>query len=143
MVDLAIETAEIPLIGGTTYAGFAVRAHAALLESAQADDCEVLVHAQQSAIVARLATGEPIGILTFNKQEQSNSIFVFIAFVVPDFRRRGVFRLMNEELVKSAERLGASRIEMVSSVGNASFNLVATASGYRVVAQVYRQDLDG
>lgn len=141
MTDLAVETAEIPYLGGTPYAGFAVRAHAALIEEGLSEPHEVMVYNDQSAIVARLATGEPIGIVTFTKVDATNSFFIRIGFVVPDFRRRGVFRLMQDELFITAERRGVTRIEFASMIGNTVMNRVATSVGYHVRAQVYRMDL--
>lgn len=143
MSSIAIDIAEVPRLGGTPHAGFAVRSHAALIEEGLSDPCEVMVHPDHSAVVARLATGETIGILTFSKNDASNTLFAWVTFVVPDFRRRGVYRLMHEELVRAAERRGCVGIEAVSVVGNAGFNRAAVSGGMRVVAQVYRQDLSG
>jgi GNAT superfamily N-acetyltransferase len=138
VTDITIETVVVPRIGGTPYAGFAIRAHAALIEEGLSSPDEALVANHHSAVVARLATGEAVGVVTFSAIETNNTIFAWLAFVVPDFRRRGVYRLMHEELVKAAERLGAVGIEAISVAGNVAFNRTATSSGMRVVAQVYR-----
>lgn len=141
MVDIQIETAEVPHIGGTSYAGFAVRAHASMIEEGQSDSRDVMVVAQQSAIIARIASGETIGILTFLPSEASNTIFLYLAYVVPDYRRRGVFRLMHDELVKAAERRGVAAIESVSMISNTVYRAAVVSAGSRVVAQVHRMDL--
>lgn len=142
MTDLVVETAEIPHLGGTPYAGFAVRAHAALIEEGLSDPRDVLVWPMQSAIVARLSVEEPIGILTFD-EDRLDILHIYIAFVTPDFHRRGVFRLMHDELVKTAERLGATRIEFATSPGNTAMARTAAATGFRLVTHGYRMDVAG
>ena len=140
MSEIPIETSEIHHIGGTPYAGFAVRAHAALIEDGLSDPADILVDAQHRAIVARVGE-EPVGILTFIEDTRLNSVFVCVAFVVPDYRRRRIFGLMYEELIKAAERLGASRIEAITATNNVVFPRAADRVGMRRAGSLYRMDL--
>jgi GNAT superfamily N-acetyltransferase len=137
---LDVEVVEVPHLGGTMHCGFAIRAHAATIEEGLVEGDEVLIYGDMPAIVARLSD-ETIGIVAFDEAKARGLLFVYLAFVVPDFRRRGVFRLMHDELVKSAERRGCARIESASSLGNVAYNRAAVALGHRVVSQAYRLDV--
>jgi len=139
MIDqVVVETCEVAQLVGTPYCGFAIQAHAALVSEGLVERDELLVGGGACAIVARLAGGEAIGIMVFDDLVDARSLHIRLVFVVPDFRRRGVCRLMHDELVKAAERRGATRIEARSLVGNAAYGRVAVALGHRATAQIYR-----
>lgn len=140
MSDLRLETVDVPRIGGTPFHGFAIQVHAALLDAGLCDPRDSLIWHTDGAVVSRVGE-QLVGAITYHYYEESKSLWATAAYVLPDWRRRGIFGLMFEELVKVAERRGAGRIEAGSLVSNAIFNKVAVASGMAVVGYTYSMDV--
>lgn len=136
--DLRLEVVDLPRLVGSPYYGFAVQAHAALLDSGAVDPSDVLVHPEDGAIVAQIEVGGTkymAGIVVYSVGPSSLSIG--LAYVQPDLRRRGIYRHMLEAVVKIAERLGDARVTARVGISNAEFGRAAVATGMRVASQVY------
>lgn len=134
---LPLETFEVTRLGGTPFHGFAIQAHAMLLSEGLCDPSEALFHGNNSAIVARIH-GEAIGIVVFSMRHITR---ISLAYVLPDYRRRGVFRRMLDEVGIVTQREGLTRITASASVGNVAFNKAAVGCGLKVVDQVYAIEL--
>ena len=139
--EVKLETFVVPQLGGTPYYGFAVQVHAALLDAGQSTPHDPMVEPGDSAIVARVGD-QTVGMISYRAYIPNRSLLVCLAFVLPDWRRRGIFGHMFAGVIKAAERAGCPRIQAVSMVNNVAFNKVAAASGVRAVATVYQMDLD-
>ena len=131
MSDLRVETVTLPQLGGSPFFGFAVRAHAELLESGFADPCAPLLYHSTRAVVATVQD-EPIGVIAYNHAPHDRSLNVALGFVLADYRRRRVYRGLWEEVVKEARRLDCGRIYGVVSSKNSGMLRVAAALGRRV-----------
>lgn len=140
MSDVRLETVDVPHIGGTPHHGFAIQVHAALLEAGLCDPRDALVCASDGAVVARVGD-QVVGAITYRYYEDSRSLWACAAYVLPDWRRRGIFGLMFEEIVGVAGRRGAGRIEAGSLVTNQTFNRAAVRAGMAVVSHTYSMDV--
>lgn len=138
-----LEVVVVPRLGGTPYYGFAVRAHATMLSMGQAEPGNELFTGESAAVVAKVHCGDEayaIGVLTFSGTADG-SLFVGLAYVDPDYRGRGVYRSMVDELHKAAERAGASKIVAATWVGNPAGDKAIVALGFRMVGHYYEADV--
>ncbi len=78
--DLLMNTDALPL---------AVRGWHELLDLELIDRGAILVQFDHHAVVARVAQ-TPVAVLTWMDQEWSNALFVVLAYVLPEHRRRGL-----------------------------------------------------
>jgi GNAT superfamily N-acetyltransferase len=62
--------------------------------------------------------GTAVGVMTWYDEEHLSRLWINLAFVRPDFRRRGVHTIMFQELVEKAKELGRWRIGAGTFVGN-------------------------
>ena len=128
--QIALNVRYLKQLGGTPYLGFAVQAHAALLDEGLADPTTAMVGWGTSAMVAHVGRDMlACGIITFNHAEWDNRFDIGVGYVMPDYRRRGIYRLMWDELVLEAQRLKVARIYSAVKISNASMMKVATALG--------------
>lgn len=96
-------------------------------------------HLNDSAVVAQI-DNRPCGILVFGSNPYA--IGVRFAYVNPNYRRRGIFRYMYEELIKWCERVQAKTIEFESPIQNTDFSKVLVACGANIVSQCYRAEIE-
>jgi GNAT superfamily N-acetyltransferase len=135
-----LETVVVHHLGGTPFHGFAVQVHAALLAAGLCDPRDPLVYPGDGAILARVGE-DLVGVITYRYYEDAMSLRACAAYVLPDWRRRGVFRLMHEELVRVAAGRRAGRIEARSLATNAAFRAAACASGMVALSTLYAMDV--
>lgn len=139
MSDVRLETTDVPHLGGTPYLGFAVLAHAALVEQGLVDPRDALVDPADGAVVARVESG-PVGIFTYRYFPANRCLCVALAYVLPDWRRRRVFGHAFAELVRVAGERGATRIEAGTLASNSAFARAAVGVGMRLTHHVYAVD---
>lgn len=82
------------------------------------------------AVVAEL-DGTPVGVITFSKSDWLREFHISIGFVLPEYRRRGVYRAMWTDLVAWARELKFRAIEGSTKAENATMRSVAAALGRR------------
>ena len=130
---LPLTLIRVQQLGGSPYAGFAVQAHAALLDEGLSDPSMTMVGWDTNAIVARVGRDEQmaVGIITYSYLNYCARLDIGVGFVVPDFRRRGVYRAMWDEIVLEAQRLKATKILGTTYIKNDRMVKVAVALGRR------------
>jgi hypothetical protein len=72
---------------------------------------------------------EAVGVLTWDHQKWSRTIWVTLGYVVPHFRKSGVYRRMWDELILKARELGVPEIQGGTHVGNKPMLDCATRLG--------------
>ena len=138
--ELKLKTFEVPKLLGTPYYGFAIQAHADLIGSNIVEQSDVLIRESSSTIVAQIEIAdswETIGAIVYQKTTGDISM----AYVLSDFRRRGVYRYMLYELIKAAERDKLSRLSFVVPAGMSNFGKIAMATDFRAKSLVFVTDI--
>jgi hypothetical protein len=100
-------------------------------------DGGILLAWDQKVIRADLR-GIPIGVLTWSKQDWSNSIFVNLAYVVPEMRRRGAHKLMFSDLVEQAKGLQIPAIVSGTHIDNTEAQKAMLGQGRKAIGMVFR-----
>jgi GNAT superfamily N-acetyltransferase len=135
--DLRLETVNVPRMGGTPVYGVAVTALAALIEVQQFDPTQPAFLVSDSAIVARVSLGDSdhvVGIITYSV-DPIYGASIGVAFVHPEYRRRGILRHMLEELVRAIGE--GVRVRTTLTLQNVHAAKALVGAGFRVVANVY------
>jgi hypothetical protein len=131
--QLPLKILRVPQLGGTPFAGFAVQVNAALLDEGFADPFVSMVGWDTAAVVALSGRDlTPAGIITYADSKWRKCFDVGMGYVLPDWRRRGIYRAMWDELVLAAQEQKVARIYGAIMVSNAPMLKVAVALGRRV-----------
>lgn len=96
----------------------------------------VLISWDDSALLAMHPGGLPMGVITYRAKPEWRAIEVWLGFVYPDFRGRGVYRALWNELVKVAMFEGAAEIVSGTHAANTAMRAVAAKLG-RTESGVY------
>lgn len=90
-------------------------------------------HASYKAVLGSAQNGRdavPVGVLTYDFEPLLRRVWVYQAYVHPEFRGRGVYTAMWAKLVEhSAEVLKAQSIQMGTHVRNSAMRAVAKHTG--------------
>ena len=131
--QIPLKILRVPQLGGTPFAGFAVEVNAALLEEGFADFSVSMVGWDTCAVVALSGREQtPTGIITYADSKWHGCFDIGMGYVLPDWRRRGIYRQMWDELVLTAQEQKVSRIYGAIMVNNAPMLKVAVALGRRI-----------
>lgn len=115
-------------LGGTRYMMEAVHAHSMLLREGRSDEYAQLVSWSDEAIVA-LDGEQCAGVLTFLKTDHTNGFSVCLGYVLPEYRRQGVYRRMWDCLVEEAKARSVAYIWGVVRVNNEDMREVVKKLG--------------
>lgn len=118
-------------LNGTPALALAMRGWADVEERGFGDGL-LNVYATLNALVGYAENGRdqvPAGVITFEHQEHLNRIWIYQGFVLPEFRGRGVYRLMWNELVLKALELKAAKIQSATHVRNIAMRAVSKKLG--------------
>lgn len=134
--QIPLKLIRVPQLGGTPFLGLAVQVHAALIEEGFADPTAQMVNWDTRAVVA-LSGREltPAGIITYSAMEWIKCFDIGLGYVLPDWRRRGIYRQMWDELVAVAQEQKIAKIYGAISINNAPMLKVSVALGRRVKSQ--------
>jgi RimJ/RimL family protein N-acetyltransferase len=83
----------------------------------------------QNAIVASIEDGTPVGVLVWAKQDWGKQIVVVFGYVLPEFRRKGVYDKLWLALVDKAKELKITRILGETHIDNQAMRAVAKKHG--------------
>lgn len=131
---MELETTLVHRIEHTRYRDFMFSAMAELANYSMTDPLSGWI--PHSAVVASVEAG-PVGIMAF-RYDEGYRIVVDLAYVVPDYRRRGIFGHIYNELVKFCERAKRPVIEFEVPIQNAKFGEMLVGVGASLVTQRYR-----
>lgn len=112
-----------------------------LSEKGWTDD-EPNIHGSHPCILASAPDGQqsvPAGVVVF--QRQPGAIFAYLSYVAPEFRGRGVYTAMLDELRAVAVNCGASYVDSAVAGANAPMRAIAKKQGRSEHAVVYRLDV--
>ncbi len=140
--QIPLKILRVPQLGGTPFLGLAVQVHAALLEEGFADPEAPMVSWDTSAVVA--LSGHELtsaGIITYVEMKWRNCFDIGMGYVLPDWRRRGIYRHMWDELVLVAQDKNVCKIYGAIKITNAPMLKVAIALGRRVESQTVVLDV--
>lgn len=137
--DLRLETLVVERLARTPHYGFAMLAYADMLTMGQVDLLGRPFSWNDAAIVAMVGD-QDVGIVAFDGADL-DAATVRLAYVHPDYRRRGIFRLMHAELLKWCERYHRRIAEFDAPVGNSAFGRTLVAVGAALATQCYRVEV--
>lgn len=89
---------------------------------------ELVGNWDNQAIVA-FAAEIPVGVITYSHEKWRNLVWIHLGYVAPEARRRGLYRLMWDRVVKAAQKLGAAEIHGGTHVDNKAMLACARALG--------------
>lgn len=109
-------------------------------------DGSMSVHASQHAFIAYAANGRdqlPVGVMTFAHDEDLKRVWVFVGYVIPEFRGQGIYNALWHRLVAHATELKVTSIQSGVHVRNSAMRAVAARQGRREDAVILRYDIGG
>ena len=121
----------------------AVRGWAEVYERGFSDGT-MSVHASQHALVAYAANGRdqlPVGVMTFCHDEDLKRIWIFIGYVIPEFRGQGIYNALWSRIVAIATELKVPSIQSGVHVRNSAMRAVGARQGRREDAVILRFDI--
>lgn len=128
-----IEVLHVDGVNGTPAARLAVQGWLDVVERGLGEPGDVLnMHWSYKAFIAVAPNGLeriPVGVLTYEKLEATNSMFLSQAYVVPEFRGRGVYTAMFEAVVAKAIELKVLRILLGTHLRNTTMRAIAQKHG--------------
>jgi GNAT superfamily N-acetyltransferase len=107
-----------------------------LIRGDLADPVQV-INWDDEAILA-LVNGDPAGVMSFSHIKWERVIWVKLGYVLPEFRRQGVYRAMWNRLVEIAQQRKVPEILGATSVRNAAMQKTMHRLGRTAFALQYR-----
>ena len=130
-------------INGTPLVPVAIEAWRELLVSGWAAD-EVLLNWDLKAFYAEQAGSLRItGILLYEDLEWKNALHISLGYVIPNYRRAGIYRQLWNALVEKAREKGRGRILGTSHVRNETMRAVHEALGREPTFTLYEYRVPG
>jgi GNAT superfamily N-acetyltransferase len=114
----------------------AVRCWNELLEMDASPGGGVMIGYDHKSIVAFADDGTPVGMLSWINQDWANQLYVMLAYVVPEHRRKGVHTAMWRALVEKAIELKRPVIAGGTSIANVGSRAMMASQG-RAEAGIY------
>lgn len=81
--------------------------------------------------------GEILGAMAYGKVEWKNCLYVYLGYVSPSHRRRGVYTALWKSLLKEAEKLNVRSIQSSSFIGNRDIEEFNRVNGREPIAVTY------
>jgi ribosomal protein S18 acetylase RimI-like enzyme len=122
----------------------AVRGWTECVEKGWNEDGTFNMHVTYRSLVAMAPNGRdriPVGVITYNYDEKDGEIFVLQSYVEPEFRGRGIFTALWDELVAQAIKLKAVKIRSGVSPKNEAIRAIAKRQGRRETSIVTTFDV--
>lgn len=113
---MIFEFKEYDGVNQTPAVALLTRGHQELLAQGLAPN-ELVGSWEHQAVVA-FAGNVPVGVMTYTHEKWRRILWVHMGYVAPEARRRGVYRLMFERVVRAAQKLGAAEILGSTHVDN-------------------------
>lgn len=105
---------------------------------------DVGISYDHKAYYAEMAgSGEIAGILVYNDEEWRKAFFVTLGYVLPKYRRAGVYRKLWEALVAGATEKGRLRILGATHVNNETMRAVHESLGRKETFVTYEFEVPG
>jgi GNAT superfamily N-acetyltransferase len=60
----------------------------------------------------------PVGVITYTHEKWRRLVWVHLGYVIPELRRHGIYRMLWDRVIKSAQKLGAVEIHGGTHVDN-------------------------
>lgn len=124
---------------GSPYVPFVTKCWLALVKEGLWNSTEVLVDGSLKVIIA-LDGRKRVGCLTWH-EDVTDAATINLAYVVHSHRRKGVYREMQEELVRLAKQKGLKKIITITKPTNTAVRTAKEASGFKLVSVQYELDL--
>jgi GNAT superfamily N-acetyltransferase len=131
--DDDIEVLHVDGLNGTPAARLATQGWLEMVERGLGEPGDVInIHWSQKALVAVVRNGMehvPAGVLTYEVVEATKSMFLSQAYVVPEFRGRGVYTAMFDAAVAKAIEAKVARINLGTHPRNEAMRMIARKHG--------------
>lgn len=73
--------------------------------------------------------GNPVGFLAYSWDEEAEEIWIELSFILPEYRRKGIYTALFERLVQIANRKGASSVRSGIHPNNEPMLKAAVSTG--------------
>lgn len=83
--------------------------------------------------------GKPVAILTWNFQDWNRDFWINLAYVLPEYRRQGLYGQLHMEAKRLAAEKKASSISSGIGITNEPMRVAAEAMGRKPLYVVYRE----
>lgn len=93
---------------------------------------EVLINWENHAIVS-LMEDKPVGVIVWTKAEWKSEAYINLGYVLPAYRRRGVYASLFGALIERARDLKLNHIRGGTKISNHAMRAVAEKQGRREV----------
>lgn len=107
---------------------FALEAYVELLRKGLTDGTTSAPNFEDSAITISL-DNKIVGVLTWSKAEWCKTIFVRLGHVSPEYRGKGYYKILWQELLKKAIEDDVSLIDGATNINNIAMREVAKKQG--------------
>jgi GNAT superfamily N-acetyltransferase len=85
-------------------------------------------HFQDEAVCAYRGA-EAVGVISWRKTDGGAEVWICMGYVLPQFRRCGIYRRLWEALIRHARKIGAVRIGSATNLANKEMRAFYRASG--------------
>jgi GNAT superfamily N-acetyltransferase len=92
-------------------------------------------HFQDKAVCA-YSGAEPVGVISWRPTDGGAELWILVGYVLPQFRRRGIYRQLWEALVQHARTIGAVRIGSATNLANEEMRAFLRATGRKETSVV-------
>jgi GNAT superfamily N-acetyltransferase len=119
---------------------FILRAYADTIEAGFASRDEFILNDDMRVLLAR-SGDKQAGVLIFGRWESYDTLWVWLGYVAPEFRRQGIYRALWARLVKMAKSEDIRKIGGAARVNNAAMARLNRELGRRAVYTTYEYTL--
>lgn len=116
-------------IEGSPVVRFVATAWCALMKEGQWDSNSVLVSPDLQCVFV-LDARRIVGCLTFHIEDEGEEAVINIAYVVPSYRGKGVYRMLHTEFVSQAKQQGAKTVLNICYPSNDGIQMTCKKLGY-------------
>lgn len=134
-----MKTFHVATVDGSRVVPFLAKAWTALMDDGQWSKTEVLVSGDLQCVYA-VDGRDIVGCLSYHIDEGVGAV-INIAYVLPDYRGRGVYRLLHRAFARKAKAEGATCAINICYPTNTSIQAACKKLGYGLYTQEWRMKL--
>ncbi len=112
-----------------------------MVEVAEYSAYDIALHWEQSAFYIEGANGSIIAAMSYHKLGDRSEYYIHAAYVVPEFRRIGLYRRLFDSLVSKAKADDIRSISGGIAYSNETMRKVAEAVGRKPVSVTYTVEI--
>lgn len=126
-------------LDGSPYVRFVTKCWLALVKEGFWSSTEFLIDGYLKVIVA-LDGRKLVGCLTWH-EDVTAAATINLAYVVPSHRRKGIYREMQEELIRLSKQKGLKKIISITKPTNIAVRSAKEAAGFKLTSVQYELEI--